>query len=234
MAKLAPIIGAFVAGLALARTRESERIARELKPVGHLFIPVFFLQTGIAADVSSMVRPSVLGLAAILLVVAVVSKMVASVGLIGSPGDRILVGLGMLPRGEVGLIFASIGLKEGVLGGDLYAALILVVLLTTLVTPPLLRARLVQMRTRTAAVPSTPTPVPSGGWLVVESGHVVLRGTPPAHQALHGAMQAAVLAAGARRVVASWTGSARSGPTTFSAGMQPPRRSCSRSSDQGR
>ena len=70
----------------------------------------------------------------------------ASVGVFGSPGDKWLIGLGMIPRGEVGLIFATIGLNEGILGKNLYAALLLVVLVTTLMTPPLLRWRLNAMR----------------------------------------------------------------------------------------
>jgi Kef-type K+ transport system membrane component KefB len=145
-AQLAPIVGAFVAGLALSGSSASERIQRELAPVGHLFIPVFFLQIGIDAQIDDFVKPAVLGIAGALLVVAVVGKLVAAVGAFGSPGDKRLIGLGMIPRGEVGLIFATIGLREGILGGNLYAALLLVVLSTTLLTPPLLRIRLLHLR----------------------------------------------------------------------------------------
>jgi len=196
VAKLAPIIGAFVAGLALGKGRESERISRELKPVGHLFIPVFFLQIGIDANLAAMAKPAVLGIAAALLVVAVVGKLAAVVGMVGSPGDRWLVGLGMLPRGEVGLIFAGIGLREGVLGGNLYAALLLVVLATTLVTPPLLRSRLQVVRNRRASPAARPTP--AGGWLVVNDGVVTLQAVPPDFVALHVALQAAQLVTTAR------------------------------------
>ncbi len=147
-AKLAPIVGAFVAGLSLGRSRVAPRIRRELSSVGHLFIPVFFLQIGIDADVKAFAHWNVIGLAAVLLVVAVLGKIVAAVGLIGSPGDRLLVGIGMIPRGEVGLIFATIGLRQGVFGQDVYAALLLVVLVTTLVTPPALKARLAIVRAR--------------------------------------------------------------------------------------
>src|SRR4051794_20768830 len=122
-AKLAPIVGAFVAGIALSRTRQSGRIARELAPVGHLFIPVFFLQIGIDADISAFGQISVLRDAALLLLVAVVGKLVSPLGATGASGDKLLIGLGMLPRGEVGLIFATLGLQSGVLGDDLYAAL---------------------------------------------------------------------------------------------------------------
>ena len=148
-AKLAPIVGAFVAGLALSGSSASERIQRELAPVGHLLIPVFFLGIGIQARVETFVEPEVLGIAGALLAVAIVGKLVAAVGAWGAPGDKPLIGLGMIPRGEVGLIFATIGLREGILGGNLYAALLLVVLATTLATPPLLRWRLARMRART-------------------------------------------------------------------------------------
>ena len=97
----------------LSGSSAKERIQRELAPVGHLFIPVFFLGIGIEVEVESFVEPEVLGIAAALLVVAVIGKLVAAVGVFGSPGDKWLIGLGMIPRGEVGLIFATIGLNEG-------------------------------------------------------------------------------------------------------------------------
>jgi predicted amino acid-binding ACT domain protein len=145
-AQLAPIVGAFVAGIALSRAAEADRIRRELAPVGHLFIPVFFLQIGIDADVGAFGSSSVLRDAALLLVVAVIGKLVSPLGAVGSPGDKVLIGLGMLPRGEVGLIFATIGLQNAVLDDDLYAALLLVVLVTTLATPQLLKLRYSKLR----------------------------------------------------------------------------------------
>src|SRR5205823_7986721 len=166
-AQLAPIVGAFVAGLSLSRSTVSDRITRELAPVGHLFIPVFFLQIGIDARVESFFDLSVLAIGAGLLAVALVGKVIAAVGAAGSPGDKRLIGLGMIPRGEVGLIFATIGLREHILGRDLYAALLLVVLVTTLVTPPLLRVRLQQLRERHAGRVETRLPRPEGGWLQV-------------------------------------------------------------------
>ncbi|MGH9262405.1 MAG: cation:proton antiporter, partial [Acidimicrobiales bacterium] len=140
-ARLAPIIGAFIAGIALSRSDQAPTIRRELAPVGHLFIPVFFLQIGIDVEIGAFAEPAVLRDAALLLVAAVVGKLVSPLGAIGAPGDKVLIGLGMLPRGEVGLIFATIGLQSGVLGADLYAALLLVVLVTTLATPQLLKVR---------------------------------------------------------------------------------------------
>jgi Kef-type K+ transport system membrane component KefB len=209
VAKLAPIVGAFVAGLALSRSSAKERIQRELAPVGHLFIPVFFLGIGIDAQVESFVKPEVLGIAAGLLVVAVIGKVVASVGVFGSPGDKWLIGLGMIPRGEVGLIFATIGLNEGILGKNLYAALLLVVLVTTLMTPPLLRWRLTAMRAGRRSRSEAPTAKPAGGWLVVHDGVVDLAADPPAQLALEIALDAArSVAQGARpgSPLLSWIG----------------------------
>lgn len=150
-AKLAPIIGAFVAGLSLSRAEHVERIHHELAPLTHVFVPVFFLQIGIDTDLAAFGRPEVLGLAAALLAVAVVGKLVAGVGAVGTRSDKLLIGLGMLPRGEVGLIFAGLGKEAGVLGPDLYGALLIVVLGTTLVTPPLLAGRLQRSRTTEVA-----------------------------------------------------------------------------------
>ena len=192
-AQLAPIVGAFVAGLSLSRSAVRDRIGRELAPVGHLFIPVFFLSIGIDAHVEKFVSPDVLGVAGLLLVVAIVGKLVACVGAAGAPGDKWLIGLGMLPRGEVGLIFATIGLQEHVLGRDLYAALLLVVLSTTLIAPPLLRWRLLRIRAGRSPLPSVSGPEPPGGWLYVLDGFVELSAEPPPHRALEIALDAALL-----------------------------------------
>lgn len=179
-ARLAPIVGAFLAGIALSKAGPAPQIRRELSSVGHLFIPVFFLQIGIDADVSAFARVSVLRDAAVLLVVAVVGKLLSPLGAIGAPGDKTLIGLGMLPRGEVGLIFATIGLQQGVLGPDLYAALLLVVLVTTLATPPLLKLRYSRLRSVPAATtPPVSAPPPEGGWLRVTRDEVDLAGRPP-------------------------------------------------------
>ncbi len=196
-ARLAPIVGAFVAGVALSGSAPSERIRRELAPVGHLFIPVFFLQIGIDADVGAFGEPAVIGLGAALLAVGVAGKLVAAIGAVGSRGDRWLIGLGMMPRGEVGLIFATLGLREGVLDADLYAALLLVVLATTLSAPPLLRWRMHALRRRKRAHPAAAAE-PAGGWLRYGDGVVDLAGTPPEHLALHLALQAAPGVADAR------------------------------------
>jgi len=194
-AQLAPIVGAFVAGIALSRADAAPRISRELAPVGHLFIPVFFLGIGIDADVGAFFSADVLRDAGILLVVAAVGKLVSPLGALGTRGDKILIGLGMLPRGEVGLIFATIGLQNGILGDDLYAALLLVVLATTLITPPLLKFRYTHLRA--AALPTGPpadTLAPPGGWLAVAEGDIGLAADPPLVQGLVVGLRAAVVA----------------------------------------
>jgi Kef-type K+ transport system membrane component KefB len=147
-AQLGAIVGAFIAGIVLSRSTVKERVERELAPVGHLFIPVFFLQIGISVDISAFTSARVLEIAGALFVVAVLGKMVAAFGMARAPGDKLLVGLGMVPRGEVGLIFATIGLQQGVFGKDIYAAVLLAILGTTLFAPLLLRARLSRLRRR--------------------------------------------------------------------------------------
>jgi Kef-type K+ transport system membrane component KefB len=193
-AKLAPIVGAFVAGLALTRSDQAGRIHRELGPVGHLFIPVFFLQIGIDADISAFGRTTVLRDAAVLLVVATIGKLVSPLGALGSPGDKLLIGLGMLPRGEVGLIFATIGLVNGVLDDDLYASLLLVVLVTTLATPQLLKLRYGRLHGRdgAVAVDLDGEAMPPGGWTRVQDGVVELIARPPATAAAGVGLRAAV------------------------------------------
>ena len=194
-AKLAPIVGAFVAGVALSRAKVAPRIHRELMPVGHLLIPVFFLQIGVDADVTQFAKPAVLGLAAALFAVAVIGKLVSAAGMIGSPGDRLLVGMAMIPRGEVGLIFATIGLQQKVFGEDVYASVLLVVLATTLVTPPLLRWRLQRTGARHAEA-AAPDSRPDGGWITTthRAGITVvdLAAEPPANGTLQVALQVAV------------------------------------------
>ncbi|MFM8302713.1 MAG: cation:proton antiporter, partial [Actinomycetota bacterium] len=187
-ADLAPIVGAFAAGVALSGSAPAARIRRELAPVGHLFIPVFFLEIGVRADLHPFTDPGLLLFIAVLVVVAGAGKLAAGLGLLGGVGDRLLVGFGMLPRGEVGLIFASIGLANGVLGEDQYGALVAVVLVTTLAAPPLLRWRIAALDRRRPV--RAPFPAPEGGWLVV--GETVgLAAEPPDADALLVALDAA-------------------------------------------
>jgi Kef-type K+ transport system membrane component KefB len=190
VAKLAPIIGAFVAGMAIGRSPSSIRIQRELTPVGHLFIPVFFLQIGINVDVATFGKLRVLGIALTLTIVAIIGKLVSGWSIRGTLHSKLLIGIGMIPRGEVGLIFAAIGLREGVFDNDLYAALLLTVLVTTLITPPLLGAQIKRARAASVRAGVDVTPEPSDGWVQVRKDVVVLDGTPPGEQLIPIALRA--------------------------------------------
>lgn len=195
-AQLAPIIGAFVAGTALGRTAHHDRIAREFTALGGVFIPVFFLQIGIDTEVGKFFDPHVLLVAAILSVVAVAGKVLAGFGAVGTNTDKLLIGLGMVPRGEVGLIFASIGVSVGVFNDDLYAVVLLVVLVTTVAAPPLLRLRLARAEPASAAPDdSDSTPEPPGGWIQSADDRAELHGNPPSRLALRIALEAAQRAA---------------------------------------
>ncbi|HSB85265.1 MAG TPA: cation:proton antiporter [Ilumatobacteraceae bacterium] len=197
-AKLAFIIGAFMAGLALGRSDHNERISGDLGVIGNVFIPVFFVQIGINTDLEAMAKGRVLGLAALLFVVAVIGKLASAWGSAGTRADRLLIGIGMIPRGEVGLIFASIGLSSGVLGGDLYGALLLVMLLSTVITPPLLRMRIGATGERARRDAPPPTPEPATGWLSVTDGIIHLNGIPAVNLTVPLALQAAARSAHAR------------------------------------
>jgi Kef-type K+ transport system membrane component KefB len=177
--KLAPIIGAFVAGAALGKAPAHERIARDVSAVASLFVPIFFMQIGIETDIGAMAKPKVLGIAGILILVAVVTKVAAGWGAGRNGGDRLLIGLGMMPRGEVGLIFATIGMGVGVFDDDLHAALVLVVLATTVISPAALRWRINTKGSVQVDLDTDTDTEPEGGWLAVESGRIVLAANPP-------------------------------------------------------
>jgi Kef-type K+ transport system membrane component KefB len=155
---LAPIVGAFSAGLILENvhyrdfTDRGEHALEELiHPISSFLVPVFFVLMGMHTDLRAFVQPGVAGLAVGLTVAAIIGKQFSSLGVIMPGVDRITVGLGMIPRGEVGLIFANIGLALTVAGERIvtpatYAAVVVMVVVTTLVTPPALRWRLGQLR----------------------------------------------------------------------------------------
>lgn len=139
---LAAIIGAFAAGLILARTEPRVHIEAQLKPVADLFVPVFFVTVGMKVDLATL-NPfdgSVLPFALVLTAVAVLSKLAAALGVYQRGVRRWPVGVGMIPRGEVGLIFAGIGLANRVIEQDLYAALVAMVMASTFIVPPWLKA----------------------------------------------------------------------------------------------
>jgi Kef-type K+ transport system membrane component KefB len=140
---LATIVGAFAAGLVLATTDRRVHIDERIKPVSDLLVPVFFVTVGMKVDLS-MLNPFSdqprLGLAIVLTAVAVAAKLAAGLAIYRKDVRRWPVAVGMVPRGEVGLIFAGTGLAAGLIAPDLYSALVIVVMLTTFVTPPWLKA----------------------------------------------------------------------------------------------
>lgn len=138
---LAAIVGAFLAGMVFAETREHYTIEKRIEPVTNFLTPFFFVMTGMAVDPSFFTNTAVLGLGAVVLALAIASKVVPCTFAAWSLGARraMIVGFGMVPRAEVGIIVASIGLRSGILGDDMYGVVVLMSVLTTLVTPPILR-----------------------------------------------------------------------------------------------
>jgi len=138
------IIGAFAAGIILSGTNQFEIIEKGMKPVADIFTPLFFLSIGAAVNVRAWnpLNPENHGTLAVggaLFVIAVLGKLVSGWAVPWRRFNRWAVGIGMAPRGEVGLIFAQIGLTAGILSGRLFSAILLMVIGTTLVAPPLLK-----------------------------------------------------------------------------------------------
>ncbi|MDQ6872433.1 MAG: cation:proton antiporter [Gemmatimonadota bacterium] len=157
---LAPIVGAYAAGLILEDlhyrdfTAKEERPLEDLvRPISSFLVPVFFVLMGMRVDLSTFMRPEILGLAAVLTLAAVIGKQACALGALGSRLDWLSIGIGMVPRGEVGLIFASIGLTlvvhgERIIDAATYSAVVIMVVLTTLITPPALKWSLNRQRSR--------------------------------------------------------------------------------------
>lgn len=139
----AAIIGSFAAGIILAGTRHREQVEEQIRPVADLFTPIFFLSIGAYVDLHAWnpfdpLGRSTLLAGSILTIVAITGKFVSGWAVPWQRFNRWVVGLGMMPRGEVGLIFAQIGLSTGLLSGALFSAILLMVIATTLLAPPAL------------------------------------------------------------------------------------------------
>jgi Kef-type K+ transport system membrane component KefB len=145
LAGSALIIGAFAAGLILSGTNQFDTIEREVKPVSSIFAPIFFVSVGASVNLS-LLNPATaesratLGVALALIAVAIVGKIAAGWAAPWVRFRRLAVGVGMVPRGEVGLIFADIGRRSGVLPEEVFGAVLLMVMTTTFVAPPALKA----------------------------------------------------------------------------------------------
>ncbi len=143
--QLASIIGAFAAGLILhdgffKEASDKRQIREIVGPLEALMAPLFFMLIGIQVKLETFYNWHVLLIASGLIVSAVVGKLVSGLGA-RAKDDRLLIGVGMLPRGEVGLVFASIGRTLGVISDELFSSIILMVIVTTFMAPPWLKAR---------------------------------------------------------------------------------------------
>ncbi|MEO0517443.1 MAG: cation:proton antiporter [Cyanobacteria bacterium P01_A01_bin.116] len=142
---LEAILGAFAAGLVLDETDKRKELDHQVMPIADLLVPIFFVTVGAKADLG-VLNPAVpdnragLAIAAFLIAVAIIGKLITGWAVFGKPGiNRLAIGVGMIPRGEVGLVFAGIGSASGVLDKPLEAAIIMMVILTTFLAPPLLQ-----------------------------------------------------------------------------------------------
>ncbi|MDO8644281.1 MAG: cation:proton antiporter, partial [bacterium] len=142
LAGLAPIVGAFTAGILLddVQLRHAEGLSRKgfeevIRPVTDMLLPIFFVSIGIKVNLTTFSSWEVVLLVAVLLLLAFIGKAVCGFLCRGEGVNKLGVGLGMIPRGEVGLIFATFGLQKGILTPSLYSILVMVVLLTTILGP---------------------------------------------------------------------------------------------------
>jgi Kef-type K+ transport system membrane component KefB len=142
---LEAILGAFAAGLVLDETDAREELDEFIKPIADIFVPIFFVTVGARADLG-VLNPAVasnregLIIAIFTIAVAIVGKIVTGWVVFGQQGiNRLAIGIGMIPRGEVGLVFAGIGSASGILSKPLAASIIIMVIVTTFLAPPFLR-----------------------------------------------------------------------------------------------
>jgi len=151
---LAPIVGAFAAGLILEEVQYKEfqdagehRIHDLIEPIATFLVPIFFVSMGMKVDLTTFTHVEILGFAGILTLAAIIGKQVCGLAIFEKGVHRPTIGLGMIPRGEVGLIFAGIGAKlmldgEAVVSTATYSAVVIMVIVTTLVTPLALKISL--------------------------------------------------------------------------------------------
>ncbi len=143
--QLEAILGAFAAGLVLEETDKRKELQKQVVPIADMLVPIFFVTVGAKTDLG-VLNPAVpsnregLMMAIFLIVVAILGKVVTGLSVYGQPQiNRLAIGVGMIPRGEVGLVFLGIGSSTGILSKPLEAAIIMMVILTTFLAPPLLR-----------------------------------------------------------------------------------------------
>lgn len=156
---LAAIIGAFVAGLIVAETEARDELEHEIQPLRQIFTPFFFAVTGAALDLGALLNPEILGIALALTVIGVVTK--AAGGILGARSvgrwGALSVGFGMVPRGEVGIVVANLGLAAGVLNSNIFSAVLVAVVLTTVIAPYLLQFAIPRADAEMAEARAAPT-----------------------------------------------------------------------------
>ncbi|WP_245562072.1 cation:proton antiporter [Stanieria cyanosphaera] len=152
--QLEAILGAFAAGLVLAETEKRKELEEQVIPVADILVPVFFVCVGAKTDLS-VLNPAVesnregLIIATFLILVAILGKVITGFTLFGQNDlNKLSIGVGMIPRGEVGLVFAGVGSASGALSESTEAAIIMMVILTTFIAPPLLRLVFKEMETK--------------------------------------------------------------------------------------
>ncbi|MDZ8055251.1 MAG: cation:proton antiporter [Aulosira sp. ZfuVER01] len=143
--QLEAILGAFAAGLVLEETDKRKELQKQVIPIADMLVPIFFVAVGAKTDLG-VLNPAIpsnregLVMASFLIVVAIIGKVITGLTVFGQPQiNRLAIGVGMIPRGEVGLVFAGVGAASGALSKPLGAAIIMMVILTTFLAPPLLR-----------------------------------------------------------------------------------------------
>ena len=134
----AMILGSFAAGIILNTTAERAEIERATTTIGHVLVPIFFASVGAAVELSAFGEAGTLAVAALLILAGVIGKYLAAYASWWFKGNKRLIGVAMIPRGEVGLIFAQMGLATHAISPSLFSALALMVLVTTFLAPPLL------------------------------------------------------------------------------------------------
>ncbi|MBZ5513527.1 MAG: cation:proton antiporter [Acidobacteriia bacterium] len=150
---MAAIIGAFLAGLALADYSEQYGLQQNARPIMEFLAPFFFVLLGAEVDLRTVYQPGLLGIIAVISTLAVVSKLMGC-GLGAWPlgfKDAVRIGVGMVPRGEVGLIVAGVGLRLHTISEAIYTVVISMSIVTTIVAPPFLRLVLPREASQPAA-----------------------------------------------------------------------------------
>lgn len=155
---LAAIVGAFLAGMAFADVRPRWDLEAQVEPVYQLLVPFFFVITGARVDLGTLVDPDTVGIAAAVTGLAIAGKLIGCGGAAWGMGRRsmAIIGVGMVPRGEVGIIVATVGLSEGLIGQDLYGVVVAMSILTTLIAPPFLKALFSDRATKAAPLRDSP------------------------------------------------------------------------------